>query len=118
MMATNVFPVGSNSIVRSVTRNSSTNAITVDISAPTVNFDVLLAGDNGKSYHITTPSRIRELRQFVTINPGEERDESIAITFGKNIEAGNYDLKATRDFTSKGREFALESNSIKVTIIK
>src|SRR5208283_4386376 len=72
-MTNRVFQIGSSSVVTSVTRNSSTNAITIDISAPTVNFDVLLISDTGKLYHITTPLNIRELDELVMINHGEEK---------------------------------------------
>jgi len=50
-MTNSVFQVGSSSAVASVTTNSSTNTIIVDISAPTIHFDVLLTNDTGKLYH-------------------------------------------------------------------
>jgi hypothetical protein len=117
-MTNNVFDVGSHSVVASVTKNSSTNTIIVDMSAPTVNFDVLLTNDTGKLYHVTTPMMIRGPRKLVAIQPGEESVESIPVTFGENIEPGDYTLKATRTFTLNDKEFTLESNSIKVKVIK
>jgi hypothetical protein len=117
-MTNSVFQVGSSSAVASVTTNSSTNTIIVDISAPTIHFDVLLTNDTGKLYHITTRMDIREPGRLIMINPGEEQNESIPVTFGENIEPGDYTLKATRKFTLNGGKFTLESNSIKVTIIK
>jgi hypothetical protein len=118
-MTNSVFQVGSSSTVASVTTNSSTNTITVDISAPTIHFGVLLTNDTGKLYHVTTRLDIREPGRLVTINPGEEQSESIPVTFGENIEPGDYTLKATRKFSSSdGEDFTLESNSIKVKIIK
>ena len=126
-----VFRAGSSATITSVTKNSSTNSIIVDISSPTVNFDVLLANDSGKLYHITTPMMIRKPRHFVTIKPGEESIESIPVTFGKTrfgdtVESGDYTLKATRHFSLSNEDylhssegtFVLESNSIKVQIVK
>ena len=52
------FPVGSSADVASVTRNSSTNVIVVDIFAPTIVFDLDLNEQRGKSYHVTTPMAI------------------------------------------------------------
>jgi hypothetical protein len=127
----NVFRVGSSTTVASVTKNSSTNDITVDISAPTVEFDVLLTNGLGKLYHVTTPMAIREPRQLVTIKPGGESFESIPVTFGETrlgdtVEPGDYTLLAMRYFSlSRGRfalvgsnSIPLESNPIKVRIIK
>jgi hypothetical protein len=128
-MATNVFQAGSSTTVESVTKNSSTNDIVVDIFAPTIVFDVLLTNSTGKTYHVTTPMAIRGPRHFVTIKPGEESAESIPVTFGKTrfgdiVEPGNYTLWATRHFSSSKEDyihegegaFSLESNSIKVQI--
>jgi hypothetical protein len=59
----------------------------------------------------------------VMINPGEEKSESIPVTFGVTrfgdaVEPGDYTLKAKRTFSSSDGNFTLESNSIKVKIIK
>jgi hypothetical protein len=121
-MTNSVFQIGSSSVVASVTRNLSTNAITIDISAPTIAFDVLLKSETGKSYHITTPLKIREMSMPVIINPGEEKNESVPVTFGTTrfgdaVEAGDYTLTATRKFTFNDKEYAIESNSIKVTVV-
>jgi hypothetical protein len=114
----NVLKIATSTSIESVIKNSSTNAITVDVLAPTIYFDVLLTSDTGKLYHITTPLEIRGPGRLVAINPGEELNESIPVTFGNNIEPGDYTLKATRTFTLNDKEFTLESNSIKVKIIK
>src|ERR1035437_394502 len=109
-MTNSVFQVGSSSAVESVTTNSSTNTIIVDISAPTMNFGVLLTNDTGKSCRVTPRLAIREPGRPVTISPGGELSESIPVIFGKNIEPGDYTLKATRTFTLNDKEFTLESN--------
>jgi hypothetical protein len=111
-----VFRVGSSAAVASVTKNSSTNVIVVDIFAPTVVFDLLLTSDTGKLYHVTTPMKIRGPRQLVEIKPGEESAESIPMTFGENIEPGDYTLKATRHFSMHGKDFELVSNFLKVQL--
>ncbi len=117
-MTNNVFQVGSSSAVESVTTNSYTNTITVDISAPTMNFGVFLTNDTGKSYDVTPRLKIREPGRLVTISPGGGQSESIPVTFGENIAPGDYTLKATRHFTMSGEDFTLESNSIKIKVIK
>jgi len=128
-LTNNVFQVGSSATVESVTRNSSTNDVSVDIFAPTDVFDVLLTNRAGKSYHITTPMAIRGFRQFVTIKPGAESSESIPVTFGRarfgdTVEPGDYTLFATRHFSSANEDaaqvkeggFKLESNALTVRV--
>jgi hypothetical protein len=56
------------------------------------------------------------MRQIATLKPGEERIDNIPVTFGENIDPGNYTLKATRSFTVKGEEVKLVSNLLKVQI--
>jgi hypothetical protein len=41
------------------------------------------------------------------INPGDEKSESIPVTFGENIELGDYTLIATRTFTLNDRYLRL-----------
>ena len=104
--------------ITAVTRNSSTNDIRVQISFPMEFFDVVFTNDAGKSYDVITPSLIRGLREFGALKPGEQRSDSIPLTFSEDIEPGDYTLKATRSFTLKGQEFPLVSNSLKVRIVK
>src|ERR1700679_2491016 len=116
-MTKSIFRVGSSTTVMSITKNSSTNNISVETSFPTISFDVLLANDTGKLYHVTTKLlRIRGMAQYALIKPGEESVESIPVTFGQDIESGGYTLKASREFTSSEGHFTLESNSLKVRI--
>lgn len=118
-MTNNVFKVGSPSVVTAVFGNSSTNSIIVDLTAPSLNFDAMLTNDTGRLYHISTTNIILLLpRQLVTIEPGEQSVEDVPVTFGQEIEPGNYSLKAARTFTLNDSEFTLESNSIKVTLTK
>lgn len=117
-MTNDIFQVGYSTFVTAVTRNSSTNAITMDISVPMLNFDVSLTSDNGKTYHVTVRTIILHPRKFVTIQPGGENVVSIPVTFRDEIEPGDYTLKAVRHFKLNEKEFILESNSIKVQIIK
>jgi hypothetical protein len=128
-LATNVFQLGSSATVESLTRNTSTNDVVVDIFAPTAVFDVLLTNRTGKSYHITTPTAIRGPRQFVVLKPGDKSAEAIPVTFGKTrfgdtVEPGDYTLLATRHFSAATEDyvhegegaFKLESNSLKVEV--
>jgi hypothetical protein len=131
-LTNNIFQVGSSATVESVTQNSSTNDIVVDIFAPTVVFDVVLTNSAGKSYHITTPMRIRGPSQFVTIKPGDNSAESIPVTFGQTrfgdtVEPGEYTLLATRHFSfvthdlrpgdeAELADLKLESNVLKVRV--
>lgn len=113
----NVFAVGSSSVVTAVIENSSTNPVTIEVSAPTLYFDVLLRNETGKSYHITTRMMIRSRVRHVTVMPGKETVELIPVTFGKDIEPGDYTLTATRHVSSGAEKFELESNSIRVTVM-
>jgi hypothetical protein len=118
-MTNNIFPVGSSVAVMSATKNLATNDIILNIAVPTLNFDLILSNDAGKLYHVTSRLSIRgSMHQFETIKPGGESFESIPVTFVENIEPGDYTLKATRHFSMGGRDFELESNSIKVQITK
>jgi len=113
-IATNVFPVGSSATVESIIKNSSTNDISLLMSA--VNFNVLLTNNTGKSNNLIKPVVILYPRRFVTIKPGEESDESIPVTFGDAVEPGDYTLEATRHFTMNGKDFELVSNLLKVQV--
>ena len=120
-MTNSVFQVGAQAAVLSVTKNLSTEVVKVDISAPTINFDVILTSSTGKLYHVTTPTAIGYPTIFRTINPEEERSESIPVTFGKTrfgdtVEPGDYTLKATRHFSMNGKDFELVSNLLKVQV--
>ena len=126
-MTNKVYQIGSSAIVQSVTKNSSTNVVAVDVSFPLASFDVALTNSAGKLYHVvSTPAAIAYPTVLKTLNPGEESAESIPVTFGENIEPGDYFLRATRhfglseasDIHSREGMFTLESNSIKVQIIK
>ena len=111
--------IGASATIGAVIKNQSTNDITLDISVPALSFDVLITNGAGKSYHIITmPALILYPRHLVKIKPGRENGESIPVTFAEDIEPGDYILKATRKFTTKDGGFTLESNSIKVQVLK
>jgi hypothetical protein len=115
-MTNSVFGIGTSTTVAAITKNSSSNEITIEISFPTVAFNILLTNDAGKSYRIVTPFLIRGMRQFATLKPGEERIANIPVTFREDIEPGNYTLNASRHFTLNNEEFSLVSNALKVQI--
>ena len=118
-MTNNVFQVGSSSVVESVITNSSASIITVFETIPEANSDVTLTSDTGKLYHVTKlPGAFSYRLKRKAIQVGEQQVESIRVAFGENIEAGDYTIKAIRKFSLSDRDFTLESNSIKVTIVK
>jgi hypothetical protein len=121
-VTTNVFKFGSSSVVTFVTKNFSTNTITVFVPASMSGSDVILTNDTGKLYHIISHPKNKNadalLSGLAPIDPGAEVVESIPVTFGENIEPGDYDLKATRHFSSGKVDFTLESNLIKLRIVK
>jgi hypothetical protein len=118
-MTNNVFRVGSSSVVESVITNSSVSIITVFGTIPEANSDVVLTSGTGKLYHVTElPGSFSYRLKRKAIQVREQQVESIRITFGENIEAGDYTIKAIRKFSLSDRDFTLESNSIKVQIIK
>jgi len=119
VMMTNVFPVHSTAVVTFITKNSSPNIITVTEPASIVNSDVLLISDTGKLYDLTpSAGEIRILSALRQLNPGGEDTDSLSVTFPENIEPGDYMLKATRKFQMNGNDFTIESNPIKIRIIK
>jgi len=116
-MAKTVVQTGSSSTVEAVTKNSSTRAVTVDTSAPVVDYDVVLRSAGGETHHLITLSALLLPQRLVSIAPGAEDTASIPVTFTKDIKPGSYTLYATRTFTLDGHDFLLKSNSIKVKII-
>jgi hypothetical protein len=52
------------------------------------------------------------------IEPGRENIAPMSVTFREEIKPGDYTLKATRNFSSSGGDFTVESNSIKVKVMK
>ncbi len=117
-MTNSVFMTPSSTMVTAATTNSSANEIRIDISFPTVIFDLLLTNNAGKIYHVTTPLNIRGPRRIVTLKPGERRVDFIPTTFPANIELGDYTLTATRSFTFKDETFRLFSNGLRVQMVK
>lgn len=115
MMTNNVFLVGSSTVVETVIKNASVDPITIDKSLPLM---VSIKSDKGKSYNVTTRKPVFLPSQPVTIVPGEKSVGSVSVTFEENIDPGDYTLNATQRFQSNNRDFTLESNSIKVTIVK
>jgi hypothetical protein len=118
---TNIFQTGSAFVIETVTRNSSTNVVTVYTARPSLGFDVLLVDNQGESYHILPPFKMRWMSEQdakTNINPGEENRVSLPVTFADTIKSGVYILKVTRGFHIGDKSFTAESNSIKVTIIK
>lgn len=113
------FRVGSSAVVQSVIKNSSTNVITVLETIYGEYADAVLISETGKLYHVTTKSNAFGYRFTLRpIQTGEQKVEPIYLTFGEDIEEGDYKLKAIRKFSMDGKDFTLESNSIKITITR
>ena len=118
-MRTNLFRVGSSSVIESVITNSSASIITVFETLPEANSDVVLISDTGKLYHVTKlPGSFSYRLKSKAIQAGGKKSEYIRLAFGENIEAGDYTIKAIRKFSMSNRDLTLESNSIKVRITK
>jgi uncharacterized membrane protein len=114
-MTNTIVNAGKSNLIVAVIENSSTNAIRIADTGGTMGFDILLTSSAGKSYHLS-PKVDDFMRKTVTIKPGEQNSSAIPVTIGKNIEPGDYTLKATRFFYVKDDHFQLESNVLRVQI--
>jgi hypothetical protein len=111
-----VIEAGSLTAVATVIHNASTNAISLISEGPAVDFDFVLTNGAGKLYQLS-PQFVAGSTMKLTLSPGEDLPVKAPVSFGTNIEAGDYVLKATRFFWSvKNDKFELESNLIKVRV--
>ena len=117
-LTNDVIEAGSTITLVAVIKNSSTNAIHLGQLWEPADYDVLLTSGAKKVLHLIQEPDISTLNTRLTINPGEQNVRVIPVTFGKSIEPGDYTLSATRRFAFSEVELTLESNSIKVKIIK
>jgi len=95
----------------SVIRNGATNAIYLVESTPETDFNLLLTNRMGKVYHLTPLRETRNMSR--TIESAKLAPMSIPVTFGTNIEPGDYTLIATRVFSAHGGNFEVRSNPLK-----
>ena len=121
-VATNVFQSGSSSVCISTLLNSSTNAIEINPASPNEQpsqLEIFVTDDAGKFYRLTpTHSTWFGPITIVEVNPGHSFNETNAVTFYAPIKPGDYTLKAGRIFMLNGKPFDVESNPVKVRVIK
>jgi hypothetical protein len=115
-ISNNIIDIGATIVMSAQIRNLSTNIIHMVETGPVTDFDVLLTNNSGKFYKLTPKQLINTYRFPVDLNPGESRDWVMPVTIGKDIELGNYTLKATRPFYIGKSGFELESNLLNVQI--
>jgi len=107
----------SSTVLTALITNSSTNNIVLFWSSPETDFYLSLTNNAGKSY-LLTPHFIEGSTGRETIYPAGRKAEAVPVTFGSEIQPGDYTLKASRDFGLGGGIFRLESNPVKVQIEK
>jgi uncharacterized membrane protein len=97
----NIVVVDSTTTLFARIRNLSTNTITLTVSDLRVNdFTVYLTDSSKNIYKIAEPSgAVFAVFPPINITPGESHILTISLTVDKNIEPGDYTLKATRHFS-------------------
>jgi hypothetical protein len=130
-LTNNIIPAGSELVVFTRMKNSSTNVIYIGESSPESDFVVSVKSDSGKIYQLTQTHWVHSRFMLATLNPGASRDLVIhagvdryyeppdIVSTKKNVPPGNYTLKATRTFSWTRNSVKLdsvESNLLKVQI--
>ena len=127
-ISNSVVAVGSEFIIAAEIKNSSTNIIYFGESSPEMDFNVILTSGVGKIFKLTPPAVVFARLLHMDLKPRETRNWIIHVgvdryfeppglaAINKNIEAGNYTLKATRFFSFKTGRHELASNSIELLI--
>lgn len=96
--------------------NASTNTVFFAHINATVDFQILLTNASGKLYNLT-PHVAGGSAGRLMLDPGLNSQVAVPVTVGKNVEPGDYELKATRVFRVNGsKELFLESNLLRVKI--
>jgi hypothetical protein len=117
-LTNNIFRAGSLIAISSEINNPSTNIVYLTETDPASDFVISITNDSGKTYRLTSDRSFfpRFLRVTINILPGKRRDWLVSLILDKNIEAGDYKLKATRSVYTGGISFKLESNLLKVQV--
>jgi hypothetical protein len=118
-LSNNIINIGSTVLISAIIQNLSTNVISLLERSPLTDFNVTLSSSLGKEYKLTPDRRNMPITRSFTmnLNPGEVRDLRIVVTISKDIKAGDYTLKAKRNFISIGGDGGeLVSNPLKVHI--
>jgi uncharacterized membrane protein len=121
-LSNNLIATGSRATIVAEINNSSTNDIYIgESSYNNRDFKVFLESSDGKLFKLTpnlTPGEQISSRMIRRrLKPGESHNWNILVTIGKNIEPGDYMLKATRNVIIDHRSLDLTSNPLKVRII-
>jgi hypothetical protein len=114
-MTNDVFLVGSSVAFEAVITNASAVPIIVDKN---FTLTVIIKNDEGNSFDVTASKMILYPIQPVPVPPGERYTNFASATFEQNVEPGDYTLHATQTFQSNNKHFTLESNLIKIKIVK
>jgi|ERR1035441_2409596 hypothetical protein len=114
---TNLVKAGSTKTLYTWVHNGSTNAFRFD---PNQSRPYVITNASGKTYMVTPIINYDLNIPNITVEPGQLREWSWTVTFGKDIGIGEYVfMPITRDITAAGGKVCtLTSNSIKVKVVK
>jgi hypothetical protein len=105
--------------VEAVITNSSTNDIVLLLVRGPEDVFLTLTNAAGKEYILTPPLEDNELfgsKSFTHIKAGNATLTTIPVILKKEIDQGDYVLKATRDFSVGDKQFKIESNLLDVQV--
>jgi hypothetical protein len=107
---------GSSGNVIAVITNASKSTIKLLFTGTPADFDLILKNADGKLYHLI-PQNVIESAIPINVDPGKCEITTLTVSFGKNIQPGDYILEATRVFFNvKDEHFELKSNILKVQV--
>jgi hypothetical protein len=101
-------------------KNSSTNFINVVEVNPMTDFSVFLINDAGVSRKLTPDASSAVFYRIVhKLNASQVYECSVAIKIEKDVEPGDYTLKATRHIlTADSKSCEITSNLLKVKVVR
>jgi hypothetical protein len=118
-LSNNIIDIGSTMTLSAKIENASTNVIRLIETGPLTDFVIVITNGSGNVYKLSPDNTRRPTyyRLTISLQPGEIRDWSLLATIGKDIEPGDYILKASKSFSSIGGDGGeLVSNLLKVQI--
>ena len=111
-----IVAAGSSITFVAVIKNISTNTIDIGYTALPSDYDAVLTSATGKIYHLIDSPLILRMNLTLPVNPGEQNVRLISATIRKDIEPGDYTLKAVRRFYVNKHWLKVESNLLKVQV--
>jgi len=114
-MTNSVVESGGSLTIRTIITNASTNDIIIFATGAETDFDILLTNGNGKVYRLSPRGADGSVFRD-GIHPGRQSTENIPVSIAKNVEGGEYTLRACRDFYIKDEKWELESNLLKLQV--